>query len=103
MGSDNEEEKKQVKETEYKTDQTAANVDIPDKNTAFQIFKQEYPPVKDFELEIVQTSDKLKKYKEEAKEYLDLTENYKAKIEQLKNFLNDKKITKYNEAVRSYI
>jgi hypothetical protein len=97
--SDGEEEKKITKETEIKSVTKIDSSDIPDKNTAFQIFKSEYTPVKDFEQDMLSTSENLKKCKEDAKEYLNSCNIVKEKIEALKNFLNDKKVAKYNEGV----
>ena len=73
--------------------------DVPDKNTAFMIFKSEHPSVKDFEVNISATHEKLKKNKDDAKEYLDKCNEFKARIEEIKNNLNHKKMSKFNEGV----
>lgn len=96
--SDNEEEKNEkFKENELKqTEEKADSEQIPDKNTAFLIFKTESSLAKETESGILQCSDDLKKRKSEAKEYLEQCNLYKSKLDDLKVKLNEKKLNKLN-------
>jgi len=99
MLSDNEEEKNEriKKEEELKTDdEPIQNEPIPSKNIAFQIFKQDSNQAKEIENGIIKTSDELKKSKAEAKNFLEICNNLKSKIESLKVVLNEKKLNKLN-------
>lgn len=101
-GSDNEEEKNErtSKEVEEKTiDQNMDGGSIPDKNTAFSIYKNESNSAQEIEASIVQNSEDLKKRKHEARELLDNCNSYKNQIETIKISLNDKKINKLNLGV----
>lgn len=102
QASDNEEEKNErtAKEVEEKTiDQNIEGNNIPDKNTAFSLYKIESNSAQEIESSIVQNSEELKKRKFEARELLDNCNTYKNQIEQIKISLNDKKINKLNLGV----
>jgi kinesin family protein 6/9 len=71
---------------------------IPDKNTAFQIYKNETSTAKEIEEAITQTSADLKKKKETARELIDEGSKLKVKIDELKEKLNEKKQNKLNLA-----
>ena len=71
---------------------------IPDKNTAFQIYKNETSTAKEIEEAITQTSAELKKKKETARELIDEGSKLKVKIDELKEKLNEKKQNKMNLA-----
>ncbi len=97
--SDNEEEKndKFQKENEIKhTEEKIEYDNIPDKNSAFQIFKTESPQGREIESGILQNSEDLKTRKKEAKDFLEQCNTYKSQIENLKNALNEKKLNKLN-------
>lgn len=102
VGSDNEEERneRQSKEIEEKfsEEQIDSNV-IPDKNTAFAIFKNESGIAREIESGILQNSEDLKRRKAEARELLESCNNYKNKIEAIKVSLNEKKLNKLNLGV----
>lgn len=103
VGSDNEEERieRQSKEIEEKfTDEQMDTNAIPDKNTAFAIFKKESGIAREIEFGILQNSEDLKKRKAEARELLESCNNYKNKIETIKISLNEKKLNKLNLGVR---
>lgn len=105
-GSDIEEEKneRQGREIEEKTPQEQQDGNaIPDKNTAFSIFKQESPVAKEIESNILQNSEELKKRKAEARDLLDNCNVYKNKIESIKIGLNEKKLNKLNLGVSFYL
>ena len=72
------------------------NLPIPDKNTAFSIFKQESSKSKEIEEGIIRNSDDLKIKKTEAKELLESCNNLKHNIENLKERLTEKKFNKLN-------
>jgi hypothetical protein len=100
IGSDNEEEKNERTSKEIEEKTVVQNLDdIPDKNTAFSIFKNESNIAQDIEFNIIQNSDDLKKRKHEARELLENCNTYKNQIENIKNSLNDKKINKLNLGV----
>jgi hypothetical protein len=97
--SENEEEKndKFIKENEIKYSEEKVEQDIiPDKNSAFQIYKSESSQAKEIESGILQCSEELKKRKLEAKEYLNQCNSFKLQMENLKNKLNEKKLNKLN-------
>lgn len=98
--SDNEEEKnndKVQKENEVnQIEEQLENEPIPDKNTAFQIFKSESATGKEIENGILETNEELKKNRAEAKEYLDQCSKFKSRMEELKSALNEKKMNKLN-------
>ena len=71
---------------------------IPDKNTAFQIYKNETSTAKEIEEAITQTSADLKKKKETARELINEGSKLKVKIDELKDKLNEKKQNKMNLA-----
>lgn len=88
---------KQMKEIENK--QVEEKIDresIPDKNTAFFLFKSESSSGSEIEGGIKQNSNDLKIKKEEAKEFLEMCNNHKTKIEELRVLLNEKKLNKLN-------
>ena len=103
VGSDNEEERneRQSKEIEEKfsEEQNVAKA-IPDKNTAFAVFKNESAIAREIESGILQNSEDLKKRKAEARELLESCNNYKNKIEGIKISLNEKKLNKLNLGVK---
>jgi len=103
VGSDNEEERneRQSKEIEEKFSDEQVDLNaIPDKNTAFAIFKNESAIAKDIESGILQNSEDLKRRKVEARELLENCNNYKNKIEAIKISLNEKKLNKLNLGVK---
>lgn len=106
VGSDNEEERneRQSKEIEEKflEEKLDANT-IPDKNTAFSIFKNESNAAKEIESGILQNSEDLKRRKAEARELLDSCNIYKNKIEAIKVSLNEKKLNKLNLGVKEFL
>ena len=71
---------------------------IPDKNTAFQIYKNETTTAKEIEDTITQTSAELKRKKETARELIEEGGKLKVKIDELKEKLNEKKQNKLNLA-----
>jgi len=94
--SDNEEEKydKFNKENETKIFHEQESNEIPDKNTAFQLYKTESAQAKEIQMGIFQNTEDLKLKKSEAKEYLDKCNAFKSKIEEYKIILNEKKLNK---------
>jgi kinesin family protein 6/9 len=95
--SDNEEERneKQRREEENKiAEERLDNEAIPDKNTAFLIYKNEILQAKEIETNIHNSTEDLKKRKSEAKSFLEQCNNYKSKIDSLKQTLTDKKRNK---------
>jgi hypothetical protein len=97
--SDNEEEKndKIIKENETKqSEEKADSEEIPDKNTAFLIYKSQSSQGREIEISIFQCSEELKKRKSDAKEYLDQCNKFKIQTDYLKNKLNEKKMNKLN-------
>ena len=79
-------------------DEVVAPENIPDKNTAFQIYKNETSTAKDIEETITQISADLKKKKETARELINEGSKLKVKIDELKDKLNEKKQNKMNLA-----
>lgn len=103
VGSDNEEERneRQSKEIEEKfSDEQFDSNAIPDKNTAFAIFKSESGVAREIESGILQNSEDLKRRKLDARELLESCNNYKNKIETIKISLNEKKLNKLNLGVK---
>lgn len=95
--SDNEEEKneKQRKDEEHKiSEEKVENEPAPDKNTAFQIFKNETVQAKEIENNIHLNNENLKKTKIDAKNHLDHCTNLKNTMDSLKQTLADKKRNK---------
>lgn len=94
--SDNEDEKydKQIKENETKISQEQELNEIPDKNSAFQIYKMESQQAREIQSGILQNQDDLRIKKTEAKEFLERCNAFKAKIEEYKIILNEKKLNK---------
>ena len=71
---------------------------IPDKNSAFQIYKSENAQAKEIEDGITQTTTDLKKRKEEARGFSEEGSKLKEQIEALRGRLNEKKQNKLNLA-----
>jgi len=94
--SDNEEEKyeKQFKENDLKISQEQELNEIPDKNTAFQIYKVDSQQAREIQMGILRNTEDLKFKKTEAKEFLEKCNSLKAKIEEYKIILNEKKLNK---------
>ena len=95
--SDNEEEKNEKlrKDEEHKiSDEKIENEPVPDKNVAFQIFKNDTLQAKEIENNIHLNSENLKKMKIEAKNYLENCNNLKNNIDSLKQILAEKKRNK---------
>jgi kinesin family protein 6/9 len=94
--SDNEEEKyeKQLKENDLKISQEQELNEIPEKNTAFQIYKVDSQQAREIQMGILRNTEDLKIKKTEAKEFLEKCNSLKAKIEEYKIILNEKKLNK---------
>ena len=71
---------------------------IPDKNSAFVLYKAENEGAKDIEQNIIQTTTDLRVKKEEAKKLAEEGNKLKEKIEELKNALKEKQQNKMNLA-----
>lgn len=71
---------------------------IPDKNTAFLIFKSESSYSQETEAAMKSSTDELAIKKTEARKLLERSTTLKEQLEQLKNALNDKKKNKLNLA-----
>ena len=71
---------------------------IPDKNTAFKLYKYESQYSKDTEKQMKEDIEKLKEQKNTARELLEKSKELKNKIEEIKTKLNDKKQNKLNLA-----
>lgn len=86
------------KENEEKTTYNNQYQDevIPDKQTAFNIFKNESKLAKDVENRIAEISNDLVSKKENAKELMDVCNKLKSKIDDYKIKLNEKKLKKFN-------
>ena len=101
---ENEEEKKM--EIESKKDEEIieeqppfiAEGVIPDKNTAFKLYKFESQFSKDTEKKMKDDIDKLKEQKNTARELLEKSKELKSKIDEIKLKLNEKKQNKLNLA-----
>jgi hypothetical protein len=95
--SDNEEEKNEKfkKEDEMKSlEEKVESENVPDKNTAFALYKSESNNAKEIEHSIYQNSEDLKRRKTEAKNFLEQCNLFKDKIDTLKVTLNEKKLNK---------
>ena len=102
---ENEEEKKEENEEEKKEEEIIeeqppfiAEGVIPDKNTAFKLYKYESQYSKDTEKKMKEDIDKLKEQKNTARELLEKSKELKAKIDEIKLKLNEKKQNKLNLA-----
>ena len=101
---ENEEEKKEENEEEKKEEVLeeqppfVAEGVIPDKNTAFKLYKFESQYSKDTEKKMKEDIDKLKEQKNTARELLEKSKELKAKIDEIKVKLNEKKQNKLNLA-----
>ena len=71
---------------------------IPDKNTAFTIYKSENETAKNIEEQIIQTNTDLKGKKDEAKKLGDEGSKLKEQIDKIKEALNEKQQNKMNLA-----
>ena len=92
-----EEEKKEEEPEEEKPPSIAEGV-IPDKNTAFKLYKYESQYSKDTEKKMKEDIEKLKQEKNTARELLDKSKELKSKIDEIKLKLNEKKQNKLNLA-----
>ena len=99
-GEKNEEEKEEKKEEEVVIEKPPEIMEgvIPDKNTAFKLYKYESQYSKDAEKKMKEDIEKLKEEKNAARELLDKSKELKAKTEDIKLKLNDKKQNKLNLA-----
>ena len=99
-GEKNEEEKEEKKEEEIVVEKPPEIMEgvIPDKNTAFKLYKYESQYSKDAEKKMKEDIEKLKEQKNAARELLDKSKELKAKTEEIKLKLNDKKQNKLNLA-----
>ena len=94
---EDEEKTKKVSEDYKKKEEEKINIEnIPDKNTAFQIYKTECLEAKEIENGILHTSEDLTRRKNEAKIYMENCNNYKKQLDETKIKLNEKKINKLN-------
>jgi len=71
---------------------------IPDKNTAFKLYKYESDYSKEAEKKMKEDIDKLKEMKNIARELLEKSKELKNKIDEIKSKLNEKKQNKLNLA-----
>ena len=92
-----EEEEKKEEEVEEKPPEIMEGV-IPDKNTAFKLFKYESQFSKETEKKMKEDIEKLKEKKNSARELLNKSKELKTKTEEIKEKLNDKKQNKLNLA-----
>ena len=99
-GEKNEEEKEEKKEEEIVEEKPPEIMEgiIPDKNTAFKLYKYESQYSKEAEKKMKEDIEKLKEEKNAARELLDKSKELKAKTEDIKLKLNDKKQNKLNLA-----
>ena len=99
-GEKNEEENEEKKEEEIVEEKPPEIMEgvIPDKNTAFKLYKYESQYSKDAEKKMKEDIEKLKEEKNEARKLLDKSKELKAKTEEIKLKLNDKKQNKLNLA-----
>ena len=99
-GEKNEEEKEENKEEEIVEEKPPEIMEgvIPDKNTAFKLYKYESQYSKEAEKKMKEDIEKLKEEKNAARELLDKSKELKAKTEEIKLKLNDKKQNKLNLA-----
>ena len=92
-----EEEEKKEEEIEEKPPEIMEGI-IPDKNTAFKLFKYESQFSKETEKKMKEDIEKLKEKKNSARELLNKSKELKTKTEEIKEKLNDKKQNKLNLA-----
>ena len=92
-----EEEEKKEEEIEEKPPEIMEGI-IPDKNTAFKLFKYESQFSKETEKKMKEDIEKLKEKKNSARELLNKSKELKTKTEGIKEKLNDKKQNKLNLA-----
>ena len=98
---EDENEENKEKEDQKKLEEELLDIDpnvIPDKNTAFKIYKVENEGAKEIEQNIIQTTTDLRAKKEEAKKLAEEGNKLKEKIEELKNALKEKQQNKMNLA-----
>jgi hypothetical protein len=94
---EDEEKTKKVIEDYKKKDDEKINIEnIPDKNTAFQIYKTESSEAREIESGIFHNSEEHSRRKNEAKVYMELCNNYKKQLDETKIKLNEKKLNKLN-------
>ena len=91
------EEKKEEESIEEKPPEIMEGI-IPDKNTAFKLYKYESQYSKDTEKKMKADIEKLKEQKNSARELLNKSKDLKTKTEEIKSKLNDKKQNKLNLA-----
>ena len=91
------EEKKEENEIEEQPPIIMEGV-IPDKNTAFKLYKYESTYSKEAEKKMKEDIDKLKEIKNTARDLLEKSKELKAKIDEIKTKLNEKKQNKLNLA-----
>ena len=91
------EEKNEEENVEEKPPEIMEGV-IPDKNTAFKLFKYESQFSKETEKKMKSDIEKLKEQKNAARDLLNKSKELKTKTEQIKEKLNDKKQNKLNLA-----
>lgn len=94
-------EKKDLEKEEEALDQLDEDIPperIPDKNSAFQFYKEEGTQAKEIEESIMQLNTDLKSRKEEAKTLSEEGNKLKGQIEDLRAKLNEKKQNKLNLA-----
>ena len=92
-----EEEKKEEEIEEEKPPEIMEGI-IPDKNTAFKLYKYESQFSKETEKKMKEDIEKLKEQKNAARELLKKSKELKTKTEEIKEKLNDKKQNKLNLA-----
>ena len=99
-GEKNEEENEEKKEEEISVEKPPSIMEgiIPDKNTAFKLYKYESQFSKETEKKMKEDIEKLKEEKNLARELLNKSKELKAKTEEIKEKLNDKKQNKLNLA-----
>jgi len=95
-----EEENEEKKEEEVQEEQPPyiAEGVIPDKNTAFKLYKYESQYSKDTEKKMKEDIEKLKEQKKTARELLEKSKELKNKIDEIKAKLSEKKQNKLNLA-----
>ena len=100
-----EEEKKEEQKEEQKDEEEIEEQPpfimegvIPDKNTAFKLYKYESDYSKEAEKKMKEDIDKLKEMKNIARELLEKSKELKNKIDEIKSKLNEKKQNKLNLA-----
>ena len=95
-----EEQKEEQKDEEENEEQPPFIMEgvIPDKNTAFKLYKYESDYSKEAEKKMKEDIDKLKEMKNIARELLEKSKELKNKIDEIKSKLNEKKQNKLNLA-----